>query len=132
LHEDRWGWAGDQERERLFKITAFLALDAPNATPELRAALFEVASAVEGMVVTEGATDPAGRAAITLEHVDRANGATWRLFFDPGTHQALAWTYESSRGGSAWVLLESAIVAAPGTRPEADDWMVPPIGDGAP
>ena len=53
--------------------------------------------------------------------------ATWRTYFDPGTHQAIAWTFSSSRGGSAWLLLESAIVDEAGAVPRLDEWLVPPL-----
>jgi hypothetical protein len=110
-----------------------LVLETPYATPELRAAVFEVASGLGGVTVIEDVLDPAGRTAIALETSERdgAFTATCRTYFDPGTHQALAWTFESTRGGSAWILLESAIVDAPGVAPEPDGWLVPPV-EGAP
>ncbi|HEX6581892.1 MAG TPA: hypothetical protein VF195_13640 [Actinomycetota bacterium] len=103
--------------------------ETPYASPEVRAALFEVASGSAGVTVIEDTHDPAGRLAIALETSERdgAFTATWRTYFDPGTHQALAWTFESSRGGSAWILLESAIVDASGERPDVDEWLVPPV-----
>jgi hypothetical protein len=106
-----------------------LLFETPYATPELRAAVFEVASGLDGVEVIEEAHDPAGRRAIALETSERDGSftATWRSYFDPGTHQALAWTFESTRGGSAWILLESAIVDAPGERPDRDEWLVPPV-----
>jgi hypothetical protein len=128
LHE-RWGWAGAAGSERMFKITALLTLEAPHATPQLRAALFEVVSAADGVTMIERAHDPAGRLGFALERSERdgTDTATWRMYFDPGTHQALAWTFESSRGGSAWVLLESAIVDSMGERPDLDEWLAPPV-----
>jgi hypothetical protein len=106
-----------------------LLLEAPNASPELRAAVFTVAGGLDGVTVIESVRDPAGRPAIALETSERdgADTATWRTYFDPGTHQALAWTFESTRGGSAWILLESAIVDERGARPSAEQWLVPPI-----
>lgn len=123
-----------QLREGTFEGAVALLLETPYLSPGLRAALFEVASGLEGVTVIEGAHDPAGRQAIALEtsELDSEDSATWRTYFDAGTHQAIAWTFESSRGGSAWILLDSAIVDGPGTRPDADDWLVPPIGAGAP
>jgi hypothetical protein len=101
----------------------------PYASPEVRAALFEVASTSEGVTAIEDAHDPAGRLAIALETSERdgADTFTWRTYFDPGTHQALAWAFESSRGGSAWILLESAIVDAQGERPDIGEWLAPPV-----
>jgi hypothetical protein len=134
LLDERWGWAGATEPERVFKITALLNLEAPYATPQLRAALFEVASAADGMTVIDDARDPAGRPTIALETSERdgTDSATWRMYFDPGTHQAIAWTFESSRGGTAWVLVESAIVDAPGVAPEPEEWLAPPVEDAPP
>ncbi len=132
LLRERWDWAGPAGPERMFEITALLTTEAPYATPQLRAALFAVASAA-GVTVTQDARDPAGRSGIALETSERdgADTATWRMYFDPGTHQAIAWTFESSRGGTAWVLLESAIVDAPGLAPEPEEWLVPSV-EGAP
>ena len=103
--------------------------ETPYASPEVRAALFEVASGSLGVTVIGDVRDPAGRLAVALEtsESDGAFTATWRTYFDPGTHQALAWTFESTRGGSAWILLQSAIVDAPGEAPEPDEWLVPPV-----
>lgn len=128
LHLERWDWAGPAGPERMFEITALLSTEAPYATPQLRAALFAVASAA-GLTVIEDARDPAGRSGIALETSERdgADTATWRMYFDPGTHQAIAWTFESSRGGTAWVLVESAIVDAPGLAPEPEEWLVPSV-----
>jgi hypothetical protein len=119
-----------QLREAPFEWEMLL-FETPYATPELRAAVFEVASSLEGITVIEDARDPAGRPAVALEWSERASGdiSMWRTYFDAATHQALARTFESSRGGSAWVLLESAIVDAPGEQPGAGDWLSPPIDE---
>ncbi|HJQ72911.1 MAG TPA: hypothetical protein VJ887_05820 [Actinomycetota bacterium] len=129
-------WSTDPEglatrlREGTFEGALVLLLETPYATPELRAALFDVASGLDGVTVIEDVHDPAGRLAVALETTERdgEDMATWRSYFDPGTHQVLAWTFESTRGGSAWILLESAIVGAPGEAPEPDEWLVPPVG----
>jgi hypothetical protein len=106
-----------------------LLLETPYATPELRASVFEVASSLDGVTVLEDARDPADRPAIALETSERDAGdvSTWRTYFDPGTHQAIAWTFESTRGESAWVLLESGIVDEAGVRPEGAQWLAPPV-----
>jgi hypothetical protein len=54
------------------------------------------------------------------------------MYFDPGTRQALAWTFESTRGGSAWILLESAIVDTAGVAPEPEEWLAPPVEEAPP
>jgi hypothetical protein len=107
----------------------FALPETPYASPEVRAALFDIASTSEGVTVIEDVHDPAGRQAIALETSERDGAfmATWRTYFDPGTHQAIAWTYLSSRGGSAWLLLESAIVDEAGALPRPDEWLVPPL-----
>lgn len=107
----------------------FALPETPYASPEVRAALFDAASTSEGVTVIEAVHDSAGRPAIALETSERygAFTATWRTYFDPGTHQAIAWTYSSSRGGSAWLLLESAIVDEAGAVPRLDEWLVPPL-----
>jgi hypothetical protein len=108
----------------------FALPETPYASPEVRAALFETASTSEGVTVIEDVHDSAGRPAIALETSERdgAFTATWRTYFDPGTHQAIAWTFSSSRGGSASLLLESAIVDDAGAVPRPDEWLVPPLG----
>jgi hypothetical protein len=112
----------------------FALPETPYASPEVRAALFDVASTSEGVTVIEDVHDSAGRRAIALETSERDDAftATWRTYFDPGTHQAIAWTYSSSRGGSAWLLLESAIVDEAGAMPRPDEWLVPPLERAAP
>jgi hypothetical protein len=106
-----------------------LLLETPYATPELRAAVFEVASRLEGMTMIEDTRDPAGRPAVALERAEHEDEgvSTWRVYFDPGTHQTIAWMFESSRGGSVWILLDSAIVDHRGDAPEPDEWLVPPV-----
>lgn len=107
----------------------FALPETPYASPEVRAALFDAASTSEGVTVIEDVHDSAGRPAIALETSERDGAfmATWRTYFDPGTHQAIAWTFSSSRGGSAWLLLESAIVDEAGAVPRLDEWLVPPL-----
>ena len=128
LHE-RWDWAGPAGPERMFEITTVLTLEAPYATPRLRAALFAVTSAADGVTVVADARDPAGRLGIALETSERdgMDTAVWTLYFDPDTHQAIAWTFESTRGGSAWILLESAIIVESGRQPGAEEWLMPPL-----
>jgi hypothetical protein len=112
----------------------FALPETPYASPEVRAALFDIASTSEDVTVIEDVHDPAGRQAIALETSERDGAfmATWRTYFDPGTHQAIAWTCLSSRGGSAWLLLESAIVDEAGALPRPDEWLVPPLEGAAP
>jgi hypothetical protein len=127
LRVDPWDWGGGPEDERLWDLTGVLLLETPSATPELRAALFEVASRISGVAINEKDADPVGRPAIALSFSDAKNGITWRMYFDPGTHQAMAWSFRSDRGGEGWVLLGSGIVGSSGVRPEGDQWLVPPL-----
>jgi hypothetical protein len=129
LRHEPWNrWLGEPPSpDALWIFTRVLLLETPLAPPELRAAVFEMASGIEGVVVMEDDLDPVGRAAIGLRFSDAENGATWKMYFDPGTHQALAWTYRSDRGGESWQILESGIVAVSGVRPEGEQWLVPPL-----
>jgi hypothetical protein len=132
LREDPWEWGGGPEPERLWDLTGFLLLETPYATPELRAALFEVASDLDGVTLTADVLDPADRPAVSLEFSNEAEGATWALYFDPGTHQPIAWTFRSTRGGYVWQVLESGIVDRVGGRPEGEQWLVPKLPPGTP
>jgi hypothetical protein len=129
LRREPWNrWLGEPPSPSALRIfTRVLLLETPPAPPELRAAVFEMASGIHDVTVTENDRDPVGRAAIGLRFSDAKNGATWMMYFDPGTHQVLASTYRSDRGGESWQILESAIVKASGVRPEGEQWLVPPL-----
>jgi hypothetical protein len=116
---------GDEpEPERQWRVIAAL-LDLPNATPELRAALFEVAAALPGVRTTGDVEDPVGRSATALSYTNEGEGITWTEYFDPATRQLMSWTsvYEGNR--PAWVVYDSAIVGAPGVQPTRDQWLFP-------
>jgi hypothetical protein len=127
LREDPSAGAGGPEAERLWDAISFLMLETPYASPELRAASFQVASDLDGVDVNADGVDPVGRHAIEVSFENVEDGATWTMYFDHGTHQAMAWVYRSTRGGSAWQLIESGIVGEPGARPTAEQRLVPPI-----
>jgi hypothetical protein len=112
--------------ETLWDATTLLLFETPYATPELRAALFDVASGIDGVTVEEEVRDPAGRLGIRLRLSDAAEGATWDVYFDPGTHQALGWSYRSSRGGYVWEVIDSGIVDEIGALPGGDQWLTAP------
>jgi hypothetical protein len=63
-------------------------LDDPNATPQLKAALFQVLAGLQGMNVIERSTDPVGRPAIELWIETEEQVHHW--WFDPQTQQQLA------------------------------------------
>ncbi len=67
-------------------VEALVAM--PNATPELRAALFEVAARLEGIVRDDGARDPVGRPAVALSFSSDQDAYT--MFFDASTRLHLA------------------------------------------
>jgi hypothetical protein len=128
LRQEPWNhFEGQPESERMWDLASFLLTELPTLTPDLRVALFDVARDIEGVAVTENDRDPVGREAISLAFSDAKNAAMWRLYFDPGTHQALAWTFSSDRGGESWETFESGIVEASGARPKGEQWLVPPL-----
>ena len=63
-----------------------------NATPALRAAVFEVAAGLPGVQERTGVEDPAGRPAVSLsvQLGDYYCGGTDTMYFDPDTHLLLA------------------------------------------
>ncbi|MGH2594374.1 MAG: hypothetical protein ACRDH7_00195 [Actinomycetota bacterium] len=86
-------------------------LDDPNASPELRAALFQVAAGLEGVQFTPDATDPVGRPAFLLTVT--TEGALHRWWFDPASEQLLAKRDDYASDGSfTIVIVESAGVTA--------------------
>jgi hypothetical protein len=130
LRQEPWNHFDVQpESERMWDLVSFLLTELPPPTPDLRAALFDVARGIEGVSVTQNDRDPVDRAAISLSFSDAENGAMWRLYFDPGTHQVMAWTFRSDRGGESLQIFESGIVDASGARPEGEEWLVPPTAE---
>jgi hypothetical protein len=127
LRQEPWNqFEGQPEPERMWDLVSFLLTELPTCTPDLRAALFDVAQDIEGVTLTTN-EDPVGREAVSLAFSDARHGATWTMFFDPGTHQAMAWTFTSDRGGESWVVFASGIVDASGARPEREQWLAPPL-----
>lgn len=86
---------------------------------------------INGVVLEESERDPAGRPAVRVRFSQASEGM-WDLYFDPGTHQALAWTFTSTRGGHVWELVESGIVVDVDERPDGDQWLVTPLAGDAP
>jgi hypothetical protein len=77
LRQEPWNHSeGEPESERMWDLVSFLLTDVPTSTPELRAALFDVANDIEGVVVMENDLDPVGRPAIGLRFSDEEDGAT--------------------------------------------------------
>jgi hypothetical protein len=116
---------GEPEPHRLWDTTTSLLLDFPNATPDLRAALFQVAARQHGVGTIMDARDPVGRSATALELASRSEKATWTMYFDPSTHQLMAWTSVYDGNPPAWVILDSGIVDSPGVQPNGSQWLFP-------
>jgi hypothetical protein len=106
-------------------VITILLLEYPNVTPDLRAALFEVAAGLEGVRRIEDVEDPVGRRATALSFTNKEERITWTVYFDPETRQLMVWTsvYEDNR--PAWIVFESAIVKRSGVRPTSDEWLFP-------
>jgi hypothetical protein len=98
----------------------------PNASPLLRAALFDVAAGLRGVTREDGVRDPFGRAAIALELRNDGEGSHWLLYFDPTTHQPMS---ESEAWGNhapePIVVFESAIVGSRGAAPQGHELLFP-------
>jgi hypothetical protein len=110
------------ETGQLWRAIRFL-LDQPNATPQLRAALYTVAGRLAGVEALEGVTDPGGRPATALELT--AEQIHWTLYFDPGSGQLMS-THAVYDSGEAYNVFDAAIVDANGAEPTADQWLFPP------
>jgi len=64
-------------------------INRPNATPALKAALFEVAKQLPGIDVVQNSIDPVGRPGILLRL--QVQGTHEEYWFDPSSEQLLAW-----------------------------------------
>jgi hypothetical protein len=100
-------------------------LDDNTGTPELRAALFDVASGIPGVEVQTGVTDPGGRPATALILRDSANGPA-AMYFDPATKQVLAEGAEPGQPTSTWyTVYDEGIVDGIDNPPTGDQWLFP-------
>jgi hypothetical protein len=61
----------------------------PLASPALRSAAYEIAGRLQGVKVTQQATDPAGRAATAISLCSAIIPARYEIFFDPSTAATL-------------------------------------------
>jgi hypothetical protein len=133
------GNLGEQVRERADRDSVSMwrevlrLLDvetSPQALPELRAALFEVATRFDGVVRDDAVQDPVGREAVALSFVDREECVDgqchrWVLFFSPGTHQLMAESVGPSAEPVPFRVIESAIVDSNGAAPTDDQLLFP-------
>jgi hypothetical protein len=91
-------------------------LQDPNGTPALKSALFRVAEGLQGMAVTRGATDPAGRPAVQLRI--QTENQLHRWWFDPDSQQLMAMEESSVDGKTVWSI---TIVRQAGIRSSTAD-----------
>lgn len=99
-------------------------LETPNALPELRAAIFEVAADIPGVEVLEEVVDPVDREALALRIY--SEGAERILYFDPDTLQFMAGE-EDIGGGPVWyrIVLQAGIVGSTSEPPEGHQLLFP-------
>jgi hypothetical protein len=103
---------------------------ASSGGPDLKAALFQVATQIPGVDVQTGVTDPIGRPAVALSLGDPSTGAAFDiLYFDPDTAQLIADRIAptASGGPSGYQVIESGIVDSTSSVPSGDQWLSPPI-----
>ncbi len=102
----------------------------PQALPELRAALFEVAAGLGGVTREVDAEDPVGRNAVALDFTDHGKCVAdqcprWVLFFDPGTHQLMDEAVGFLEDPVPFLVLDAAIVNSRGEQPTDDQLLFP-------
>jgi hypothetical protein len=98
----------------------------PHATPEVRAALLDVAAALQGSAVSTDVVDPAGRPAHEIAFGNWAGDLEERLYVDPDTHELLAKT--TSSGGAIleiYLVQHAGLADSTETAPEPDGGSVP-------
>ena len=104
-------------------VTALLEM--PNALPELRVAIFEVAQDIPGVETLNGVEDPAGRRAVALRI--HAEGARRTLYFDPGGLQLLSAEERYDEDGQTWrrIVTHAGIVRSDTDRPTPEQRLFP-------
>lgn len=102
-----------------------------NTSPELRAALFQVAAGLEGVEVTQDAIDPVGRPAILLSVTTEETLHRW--WFDPASEQLLAERDDGSgTGATSIMIVESAGVTTGSDSTDLNTSFVPSPVSAAP
>lgn len=100
---------------QLWRAITDLVVD-PHVTPEVRAALLDVAASLQGSRVRADVVDPAGRPAHVIEFGNWGGEVPERLYVDPSTHELLAWTKSSTANEDAfWVYLVQDVGVVPAT-----------------
>lgn len=100
-------------------------LEYPNATPDLRAALIQVAQDIPGVRLLDGITDPVGRHADGIELT--IEDATDRITFDATNLQPLGIqsTPVGDPEGGFYEIFSTGIVGSTDDRPEGEQWLTP-------
>lgn len=99
----------------------------PHVTPTVRAALLDVAVAVQGTTLETDIVDPTGRPAHTIVFGNWGGKLEERLYLDPDTHELLGWT-TSSPGGTIieiYLVQHAGVVDSTETGLEPDAGSVP-------
>jgi hypothetical protein len=84
-----------------------------------------VAAGLESVRRTDHLGNPGGRSATALSFTSAQDPITWTAYFDPATRQLMAWTSVYEGNPPAWIVLESAVVDAPGVQPTAEESLFP-------
>jgi len=108
---------------------------ASSGGPDLKAALFQVATGIPGVFVQRNVTDPVGRPAVALSLGDPSSGeAVTVLYFDPATGQLIAVGIapDAHGGPFGYQVIETGIVDSIGSVPSGDRWLSPPISSPLP
>lgn len=96
VHEEMFTLVGDALRET-------------NASPEQRAALYEVAARIPGVELIGAVKDPAGRAGLAVAMRSEADGIRHTLVFDPATSVLLA-EEQVALGDNSWDYPEGTVI----------------------
>jgi hypothetical protein len=95
----------------------------PNALPDLKWAVFQVAVGLPGVDVRTGTTDGAGRPASALDiSLDGGPAASYSI--DPTTSLLMGWGSSNDEGG--FVVYDQGIVDSTDVTPTGDQWLFPP------
>lgn len=95
----------DTEGDSVFEAVGRL-LSESDASPKLRAALFEVAASLPGVAEVGDTKDPVGRPGVAVEQT--RNGVTIRLVFDPSTSALLSIEHRRGQALESWLAYEES------------------------
>jgi hypothetical protein len=112
---------------QLWRAITDLLVD-PHVTPTVRAALLDVAAALQGAQVETDVIDPAGRPAHVIVFRNAGGDMPERLYVDPSSHELLAWTKSSTVDSDSfgiYLVQDAGVVASTETAPQAGEGSVP-------